>query len=197
MYHLYQQPHPPRIFLLVVGVEQTLLCMLMQQVAAHFLPDPRSSPSVDAVYVDRGRTLLLELRAQDLLGMDSGDSTPFPSLVSADAALSSVFRRSSKPLVSSVSQYSSPVFKSKKMSEPFGIKFDRPSFDRESDSEEEEEEDGPMASTHGFPHRSHSLLHLKRNFHQRRAHQSLRKGSASSLERGSGSQNKTPRLPYT
>jgi hypothetical protein len=171
-----------REFLLAVGLEQTLLCMLMQQFSTPSLPIPgHLSPTVDAVYVDRGRALLLELRAQDLLNLDDMGANPLPSLASADSAVSSVFRRTSRQLVTSVSQRT----KGRKLSDSFSIGIN--SVDNGSDSDEEV--DGANCR------RTQSMLHLKQNFRQRKAQQIATKNI--SLELASKKIVAGPRPPYT
>ena len=168
--------------------------MLMQQL--HSAPGQQlhQSPSVDAVYVDRGRALLLELRAQDLLSADSLDITSLPSVSSADVALSSLFRRSSsKPLLHSVSQHNSPVVgRSRKLSDPFSVKLGR--MGQGSDSEEEEE--GGLGGRGAFERRSHSMLHLKTSFRKRKP----KFASSSSVEltsRKPSGKIPHPLAPYT
>lgn len=176
------------MFLLAVGLEQTLLCMLMQQVSAPSVSDGNLSPSVDAVYVDRGRALLLELRAQDLLNLEGTESGSLPALGSADVAVHSVFRRSSRPLVTSASHQATS--RSRKMSDPFGL--NRNTIDG-SDSEEE---DG--VGVGGARRRSQSMLHLKPSFRQRKAQKAASKGFSSSSGELLGRKNiATPRPPYT
>lgn len=185
-----------RHFLLIVGLEQTLLCMLMQQVTAPSNSHTPSShaPSLDAVYVDRGRALLLDLRAQDLLNQDFRDSSLLPALISADIALRSVFRRSSKPLLSVVSQHSvhSPPSSSRvrKHSDPFGF---RASSSKGSESDEEE---GPESGHLDRSRRSHSMLHLKPSFRQRKRSQRGDSPSSGDL-RTSKKGITTPRPPYS
>lgn len=158
------------------------MCMMMEQVTAHQhqLYQP---PNVDAVYVDRGRSLLLELRAQDLLNQDSLHSTPLPSVVSADMALSSLFRRSKKPILHSMSQHSSPALtRTKRLTETVGggavgIKLSKStSFDRIQGSDSEEEGEGEEDQV-VFERRSHSMLHLKSSFRKRRKAQSHKMSS--------------------
>lgn len=164
--------------------------MLMQQVAAPSMSDSNLSPSVDAVYVDRGRALLLELRAQDLLNLEGSEAGPLPSLSSADVAVHSVFRRTSRPLVSSVSQLATS--RSRKISDPFGI--NRNTMDG-SDSEEEEKF-VPVGK--GLRRRSQSMLHLKPNFRQRKPQKAVSKGlSSSSGELAGRKKVAAPRPPYT
>lgn len=183
-----QQQPPGRMFLLVVGLEQTLLCMLMEQVVLDSSSQP---PSVDAVYVDRGRALLLDLRAQDLLNQDT--SSALPSLISADAALSSAFRRLSRPLISSVSQHSSLVpDKPRKLSDPFGIKLSKSSIDVVG-SESEEEDSVVGGSGHPRSLRSRSMLHLRPSFRQRRK----RTVTVSHADGPSKKNPKAPRPPHT
>ena len=55
--------HQERHFILIVGLEHVFICMVME-VTHPF--DDHTPPSVDAVYVDRARSLILELTAQDL-----------------------------------------------------------------------------------------------------------------------------------
>lgn len=185
---------PHRTFLLIVGLEQTLLCVLMQQVSTQLPSAEHQLPSVDAVYVDRARALLLELRAQDLLNLDQDCSTPLPSLVSADAMLSSVFRRSSKGLVHSVSQHGIAATSSKprKLSDSVNpwLLNTRPT--KLSDSEEDESPgEGAFSRSN---RRSHSMLHLKTSFRKRKAEQSK---SVSSVEQTTSKTTKPPRPPFT
>ena len=186
-----------REFLLAIGLEQTLLCMLMQQVSVPSLPNVahHPSPSVDAVYVDRGRALLLDLRAQDLLNLDEAETTPLPSLVSADLAVHSLFRRSSRPLVTSLSQHSLAPSK-KKMADPFGIS-SKSNVDNGSDSEEEGVVIGGRAN---HTRRTQSMLHLKPHFRQRKAHQVVVAKGSSAGGGGESASKKNiaaPRPPYT
>ena len=193
------QATPPcpgdRHFLLIVGLEQTLLCMLMQQVTAPSNGHAPNSytPSLDAVYVDRGRALLLDLRAQDLLNQDFRDSSLLPALISADIALRSVFRRSSKPLLSVVSQHSvhsPPSARVRKHSDPFGI---RSSSSKGSESDEDEEEGPHLVGSR----RSHSMLHLKPNFRQRKVRSQRGDFPSSGDLRTSKKGITTPRPPYS
>lgn len=168
--------------------------MLMQQVSAPLLPSAAQdlSPSVDAVYVDRGRALLLELRAQDLLNLDDAETTPLPNLISADLAVHSLFRRSSRPLVASLSSLTPSK---KKLVDPFGIGA-KGSIDDGSDSEEEGVVVGSRAN---HTRRTQSMLHLKPHFRQRKGQQAaVAKGSsAGSGEVASKKNVATPRPPYT
>ena len=66
-------PHNGRTFLLIVGLERTLVCMLMQQMKLHPSGEV-TPPTIDAVYVDRARSLIMELKAQDLLAECDGRS---------------------------------------------------------------------------------------------------------------------------
>ena len=66
-------PHDGRTFLLIVGLEHTLVCMLMQQMKLHPSGEV-TPPTIDAVYVDRARSLIMELKAQDLLAECDGRS---------------------------------------------------------------------------------------------------------------------------
>lgn len=66
-------PHDGRTFLLVVGLEYTLVCMLMQQMKLHPSGEV-TPPTIDAVYVDRARSLIMELKAEDLLAECDGRS---------------------------------------------------------------------------------------------------------------------------
>ena len=66
-------PHDGRTFLLIVGLEHTLVCMLMQQMKLHPSGDV-APPTIDAVYVDRARSLIMELKAEDLLAECDGRS---------------------------------------------------------------------------------------------------------------------------
>lgn len=181
-----------RHFLLIVGLEQTLLCMLMQQVTAPLNGHAPSShaPILDAVYVDRGRALLLDLRAQDLLNQDFRDSSQLPALISADIALRSVFRHSSKPLLSVVSQHSVHI-RVRKHSDPFGI---RTASSKGSESDEEE---GPESGHFDRPRRSHNMLQLKPSFRQRKV-RSQRGDSPSSGDLHTSKKGITsPRPPYS
>ena len=69
-------PHDGRTFLLVVGLEHTLVCMLMQQMKLHPSGEV-TPPTIDAVYVDRARGLIMELKAQDLLAECEGRSVSY------------------------------------------------------------------------------------------------------------------------
>lgn len=179
-----------RTFLLAVGLEQTLLCMLMQQVSAPSVSDVSISSSVDAVYVDRGRALLLDLRAQDLLNLESTESGSLPALSSADVAVHSVFRRTSLPLVTSVSSLTTS--RSRKVSDPFGLNKDSVEV---SDSEEEE---GVAVVTGRLRRRSQSMLYLKPHFRQRKPPQKVvSKGFSSSRELSGRKNVAAPRPPYT
>lgn len=164
--------------------------MLMRQGS---LVDSDLFPGVDAVYVDRGRGLLLDLRAQDLLNQDTGDSAPLPALVSADVALHSVFRRSSRPLVVSASHLgnlAAAAGGNRKL--PSFVATGRNSFDGGSDSDDE-------APPIGGTRRTQSMLHLKPHFRQRKAQRDVARGA--SLDSGEGGSRKstmaTPRQPYT
>ena len=64
-------PHDGRTFLLVVGLDHTLVCMLMMQTELHPSGEV-APPTIDAVYVDRARSLIMELQAQDLLAECDG-----------------------------------------------------------------------------------------------------------------------------
>lgn len=163
--------------------------MLMQQVSAPSLPDTSLSLSVDAVYVDRGRALLLELRTQDLLNVESLEASPLPTLASADSAVHSLFRRSSQQLVTSASQRGSLTpAKGRKLSDPFGIS--RNNIDEGSDSED----DGVVVGR-ANRRRTQSMLHLKPHFRQRKA---ATKGSSSGSGELAGRKNiAAPRPPYT
>ena len=66
-------PHDGRTFLLIVGLEHTLVCMLMQQMKLHPSGEV-TPPTIDAVYVDRARSLIMELKAEDLLAECDGRS---------------------------------------------------------------------------------------------------------------------------
>lgn len=166
--------------------------MLMQQVSAPSLPDSDMPPSVDAVYVDRGRALLLELRAQDLLNLEGTESSPLPTLTSADVVVHSVFRRSSRQLLSSASHHSSPMpSRSRKLSDPFGIT--RNIIDAGSDSEEE-----GVAVGGAHRRRSQSMLNLKPIFRQRKAQRGMARGSSlGGTELSIKRSVSAPRPPYT
>ena len=64
-------PHDGRTFLLIVGLEHTLVCMLMQQMKLHPSGEV-APPTIDAVYVDRARSLISELKAEELLAECEG-----------------------------------------------------------------------------------------------------------------------------
>ena len=64
-------PHDGRTFLLIVGLEHTLVCMLMQQMMLHPSGEV-APPTIDAVYVDRARSLISELKAEELLAECEG-----------------------------------------------------------------------------------------------------------------------------
>ena len=198
-----------RSFLLAVGMEQTLLCMLMLQRVSNPQPGIVAPPSVDAVYVDRGRALLLELRAQDLLNPDNtaeGEATaPLPALISADVALRSLFRRSSQQLVTqSASHHGLPASgHQRKLSDPlFTISTNsvvdvgggRGGGGGGGGSDSEEEGGASM------PRRSQSMLHLKPSFRQRRLKRAKGGSLGASRAPSSASSSKTvavPRPPYT
>ena len=163
---VYHVDHRQRTFLLITGLEQMLLCMLLQQTTPPPSPQGGSCPSVDAVYVDRGRSLLLELRAQDFLNQDLGETSPFPSLLSADIALASLFTHSSKQ---PTSHHNSPISsRTRKLSDPlFGIRFGSTrslstteGVAAASDSDDDDAIAGPL--------RSHSVIYLKPSFRKRK-----------------------------
>ena len=64
-------PHQGRTFLLIVGLEHTLVCLLMQQMELHPSGEV-APPTIDAVYVDRARSLISELKAEELLAECEG-----------------------------------------------------------------------------------------------------------------------------
>lgn len=66
-------PHDGRTFLLIVGLEHTLVSMLMQEMKLHPSGEV-TPPTIDAVYVDRARSLIMELKAEDLLAECDGRS---------------------------------------------------------------------------------------------------------------------------
>ena len=146
-----------------------LLCMLMQQQPLHH-SRMNHPPNVDAVYVDRGRALLLELRAQDLLNRDLEHFSSIPCLLSADTALSSLFTRSSRPPVATSSQrdHVSPK-KSRKATDPiFGVRFNS----ARRLSIEGSESDDEVGGSSEKPFRTQSMVHVKPSFRQRKIHHS-------------------------
>ena len=164
-------------------------------------------PNVDAIYVDRGRSLLLDLRTQDVF--NQSDSTPLPSLISADIALSSAFRRSSQQLLLS-SFTNSTQHKPKparKLSDSFSGQVGRPSrqlnrtslsVDGGEASDSEEEVDSGLMMMGGSGKRSYSMLHLTQSFRQRRdsyQQSSLKAFTADITSSKKGI--KKPRPPYT
>lgn len=161
-----------RVFLLVVGLEQMLLCMLMQE-GTHPPPGPAHSmhmPSVDAAYIDRGRALLLELRAQDLFSCEFEEKSSLPSLQSADSLLASLSTRLTRRL-QLMSQHSrSGTASSRKLSDPSGMHFlsQEAPGDKFSGTDDDDVLGVPDWSGSSSPHRSHSMLHLKRTFRQRK-----------------------------
>ncbi len=162
-----------RMFLLVVGLEQMLLCMLMQE----SLPPPPDQflhmPSVDAVYIDRGRALLVQLKAQDLFMQDFEGISALPSIQTADSALSSMTTKLASLLKRSSSQRSSP-FISKKLSDSLGIRssvvnrsFSVRSSNAKTGGSDSDNEGLPTKGS-ASPQRSHSMLHQKRTFRKRK-----------------------------
>lgn len=79
-------PHDGRTFLLVVGLEHTLVCMLMQQMKLHPSGEV-APPTIDAVYVDRARSLISELKAEELLAECEGRSVHCVSAIAIHSRL--------------------------------------------------------------------------------------------------------------
>ena len=181
MYHMINQPI--RMFLLVIGMDQTLLCMLMQLISHQ--SDNSRCPSLDPMYVSKGRSLLYELRMQDLFNPDLGQNTPLPSLLSADVALASHLARSNRQLSSSRSYHSSPITSNRvrKLSDPVFPRFNsarKLSFEAGSDSDDEDNAAGSIQKSSGHV-RSHSMLHLKTSFRQRKQKHQLHANSSAEL----------------
>jgi len=175
-----------RVFLLVVGLDKMLLCMLMRET----LPPPpghvhlRHTPSVDAMYVDRGRALLVQLKAQDLFLQDFEEISSLPSIQMADSALFSVSGKLTAQVKRSSSHRSSPLIsRKKKNSDPLSLRnlsVNRSFSVRSSThklNESDSEGDDKASKSSSSPHRSHSMLHQRRTFRKRK----LSAGSQSSL----------------
>ena len=164
-----------RLFLLVVGLDQMLLCMLMQDM----LPPPpghaqfRHTPSVDAMYVDRGRALLVQLKAQDLFLQDFEEISSLPSVQMADSALSPISSKLTAQVKRSSSHRSSPLISHrKKNSDPLGLRnlsTNRSFSVRNSKNESDSEEDDRNSKHSSSPRRSHSMLHQRRTFRKRKS----------------------------
>lgn len=189
-----------RTFLLIVGLEQILLCMLMRVTAFHSADTRDHVPSVDAVYVDRGRSLLLGLRAQDLFNQYDSPCTSLPGLISADIALTSAFRRSSQQFLAFSSNRTQ--LKSKSTRNSFS-ELSRPCIfvdggggggEGVGGSESEEEVD---VGGIGKRLRSQSMLHLKQSFRQRRTSQQRLAPSKLFTAELASKKIKKPRPPYT
>lgn len=171
---VYSASQECRVFLLVVGLEQMLLCMLMQESTPHPLDHSYSMqmPSVDVVYIDRGRALLLELRAQDLLSRDFEEISSLPSLQSADSALACLSTHLTRQLLRSSSQHSSSAVNTRKLSDPFGVRFLSVGGPGDRVAISDSDDDDVLGVASDWPssiaHRSHSMLHLKRPFRQRK-----------------------------
>ena len=182
-----------RVFLLVVGLEQMLLCMLMQGSTqppsghAHSM----HMPSVDAVYIDRGRALLMELRAQDLLSCDFEAMSSLPSLQSADLALFSLSTHLTRQL-QSLQRSSSVTVRERELSDPPSILLSQEEkFVRSSDNHE------LGVSSSSLPRRTHSMLHLKRPFRQRKVKATQRWMTLSSSTSSSGALQQAVRMTGT
>lgn len=207
MYSVSQQDL--RAFLLVIGLEQMLLCMLMQQ-SSRCLPQHGQPPNVDAIYVDRGRSLLLELKTQDLFHHDDNHSL-LPSLLSADMALASRFNRSSSKHSISASQHSSPFLSGKRklsdssdfkssLAMKFGSSTDVSAAGGGGGGDDGSDSDGETPDGTGsggggskkIHRRSHSMLQLKPNFRHRKM--TIRSTDSFS---GKVQAIKTPCPPYT
>ena len=87
--------------------------MLMQQHPEPRPLLPQTTPTVDAVYINRARALIMELRAMDVLAQCDAETTlshtPTPAVTSADVCLATSVaqatqRQSSRQLTHSVSQ---------------------------------------------------------------------------------------------
>ena len=167
---MYSSMTECRVFILVVGLERTLLCMLMQENTPPLLGHASSMhvPSVDAVYIDRGRALLLELKAQDLLSCNLEAISSIPSLQCADSTLISLSTHLKSQWIPSASPQHSPStsFRNRKFSDPSGGYYQ--AEPGASDSEEDLPDTGSDWSSSPSPHRSHSMLHLKRPLRQKK-----------------------------